>query len=164
LTTTAIRETTLADPVARRLVHLQWRELMVRYREAPPEDEGDSIPSGDFTPPAGTFLVLEEDGEPVGCGGVRPCQEDVPGTGEIKRMYVVEACRGRGLSRVLLAALEDAAARLGYARIWLETGTAQPEALALYASAGYAPIAPYGEYRDAPDVRCFQKLLPSLAS
>jgi hypothetical protein len=32
----------------------------------------------------------------------------------------------------------------------LETGRAQPEAIALYASSGYEPIAPFGYYADAP--------------
>jgi hypothetical protein len=29
--------------------------------------------------------------------------------------------------------------------------------MALYASVGYAPISPYGHYRDSPYSRCFGK-------
>ena len=55
-------------------------------------------------------------------------------------MYVVPAARGRGLARVLLAALEDAALDLGYTTVRLDTGALQPHAQALYESAGYRAI------------------------
>ena len=41
----------------------------------------------------------------------------------------------------------------------LETGTAQPEAIALYSSSGYERIPPFGYYKDEPLNRCFGKLL-----
>jgi GNAT superfamily N-acetyltransferase len=57
----------------------------------------------------------------------------------------------------LLQALEEHARSLGYRRVILETGTPQPEAMALYASEGYEPITPYGYYRESPYSRCFGK-------
>ena len=93
-------------------------------------------------PPGGTFLVIYEDGEPVAGGGVKRLSDDV---GEIKRMYVVPAARSRGLARMLLGALEDAARSLGYARVRLDTGPRQPHARALYESVGYAPIERYND-------------------
>jgi hypothetical protein len=39
----------------------------------------------------------------------------------------------------------------------LETGLAQPEAIALYTSAGYTPIAGFGHYKDAPLSRSFAR-------
>jgi GNAT superfamily N-acetyltransferase len=66
-----------------------------------------------------------------------------PGLGEIKRMYVAPHVRGRGLARRLLAALEDAAWRLGHDRVRLDTGPAQAHAKALYESAGYVEIPDY---------------------
>ena len=92
----------------------------------------------ELVPPHGTFLVgFDEDGHAV-CGGVVKRLED--GVAEIKRMYVAEHARGRGLARELLAALEDAARELGYARVRLDTGPKQPHAEALYRSAGYREI------------------------
>jgi hypothetical protein len=44
----------------------------------------------------------------------------------------------------------------------LETGTAQPEAVALYESSGYTPIPPFGYYKAEPLNRCFAKPLPGL--
>jgi GNAT superfamily N-acetyltransferase len=95
----------------------------------------------------------------VACGGVRACQDGPPGVGEIKRMYVDPVLRGRGLGRVLLAALEEEGRRLGYERLWLETGTAQPEALRLYETGGWTPIPKYGEYKHEEDSRCYQRVI-----
>jgi GNAT superfamily N-acetyltransferase len=74
-------------------------------------------------------------------------------------MYVAPAARGRGLSRLVLAALEDEARELGYSFLRLETGDRQPEAIKLYASAGYEPIARYGPFVDDPRSVCFEKRL-----
>ena len=59
----------------------------------------------------------------------------------------------------MLAALETRARNLGYHRLILETGLRQPEAMALYESAGYTELEPYGFYRTSPLSRCFEKLL-----
>jgi hypothetical protein len=41
----------------------------------------------------------------------------------------------------------------------METGTAQPEAIALYQAAGYEPVEPFGHYQDSPRNRCFGRRL-----
>jgi GNAT superfamily N-acetyltransferase len=111
-----------------------------------------------FEPPHGAFLVLRAgDGLPVGCGGV--CRFDET-RAELKRMYVAPEARGRGLGRLLLEELERAASALGYRGVVLETGDQQPEALGLYASAGYEPIPCYGVYAARPLSRCFEKRFP----
>ena len=78
---------------------------------------------------------------------------------EIKRMYVVPEARGRGVGRVLLAALEELARDLGYPVARLDTGAEQPGAQRMYERAGYAPVPDYngnpyasfwGEKRLAP--------------
>jgi len=154
-----LRATQLGDPAARALVLRQWTEICERYRIPAPCGEDNALPTGSFEPPVGTFLVGEVDGAPVACGGVRACEGGPPGVGEIKRMYVDPAVRGQGLGRVLLAALEEEGRRLGYPRLWLETGTAQPEAMQLYGTAGWVPIRRYGEYKDEDDSRCYEKVL-----
>jgi GNAT superfamily N-acetyltransferase len=82
------------------------------------------------------------------------------GLGEIKRMYVVDGHRRRGLSRLLLAELEATARAAGLGRLRLETGYAQPEAIALYETSGYRPVEKFGVYRDEPGARCYGKTLP----
>lgn len=156
---TAVRAASFEDLVARRLVFEQWSDMAERYGGPPPCDEDEALPAGPFTPPEGLFLVAERGGEAVGCGGFRPCPEAPPRTAEVKRLYVVPAARGTGVARLLMAELEVAATRAGYERIWLETGLAQPEAIALYEALGYGRIVPYGEYRDSPLSVSFSKEL-----
>jgi GNAT superfamily N-acetyltransferase len=107
-----------------------------------------------FDPPSGTFLLGLVEGEPVACGAYRRHEDEVA---EIKRMYVRAGWRRRGIARELLAELETRAAAAGYHRAVLETGLAQPEALALYPSAGWTPIPGYGHYKWSPGNRCFAK-------
>ena len=63
------------------------------------------------------------------------------------------------LSRRLLEQLEREALERGYATCRLETGIRQPEAMALYRSAGYEEMECFGAYRDAPLSRCFERRL-----
>ena len=91
--------------------------------------------------PTGTFLVGWDDAGRPACGGGVKRLDD--GVAEIKRMFVVAEARSRGHARRLLRALEDAARRLGYERVRLDTGPKQPHAVALYDSAGYRRIADY---------------------
>ena len=150
----------LSTPDARALEQACSNDIRERYGSDVPEEPLDAAP---FEPPAGTFLVayLEVDGGdvlPVGGAGIRP----VPGvdaTCELKRMYVAPEARGRGIARALLERLEEEAVDLGYTTLWLETGTEQPEAIALYESHGYEPIAGFGRYKDEPKCRSFGRTL-----
>jgi GNAT superfamily N-acetyltransferase len=117
------------------------------------------IEPGDFEPPKGDFIVaFDADGEAVGCGGWRAHGED---DAEMKRVYVRENARRRGLARMIVAAVEDSAAEAGKKRIILETGPRQPEALAMYRALGYQPITPFGDYAEADGSHHFGKELGS---
>jgi ribosomal protein S18 acetylase RimI-like enzyme len=74
-------------------------------------------------------------------------------------MFTVPAARGRGVATALLRALEDSARAAGRKRIVLETGYAQPEAIALYEKAGYRRIPDFGFYKDEPGVRSYGREL-----
>ena len=113
-----------------------------------------------FDPPEGLFLVGRLDDEPVATGAWRRSPVRVLGgtsAVEVKRMYVVPERRGLGLARAVLHALEDSVRAAGHDLVVLETGTRQPEAIALYVSEGYEPVPGFGYYRDAPLSRCFAK-------
>jgi GNAT superfamily N-acetyltransferase len=125
-----------------------------------------------FEPPAGSFFVgyveLDSRRQPVATGAWRR-HDDVEAfgtrrTAEIKRMYVVPALRTRGLARAVLSHLERTAADAGAEAMILETGTAQPEAMALYEVSGYTRIPSFGYYKDAPLNRCYAKPLPAVRS
>ncbi len=104
-----------------------------RLRASPPRLE-EVLQGG------GRVLVGYLAGEPIACGAVRIL---VPGLGEIKRMFVAPACRGRGIGRRLLLTLEGEAVERGCTRVRLDTGSRQRAALALYRSSGYAEIDDY---------------------
>jgi putative acetyltransferase len=93
------------------------------------------------------FLVARLDQRAVGCGALRRHDDEL---GEIKRMYVDRHVRGRGIGRRLLQALEAEAARQGLARVALETGDSQPEAIALYRRAGFRDCPPFASYKPDP--------------
>ena len=93
------------------------------------------------------FLLARLDGRAVGCGAIVLGRR---GEAEIKRMFVHEDARGRGVGRALLAAVEDAARREGVRLLLLETGTLNGEALGLYGCAGYRQRGPFGSYGPDP--------------
>ncbi len=115
-----------------------------------------------FEPPHGSFYVGYSGDVPIATGAWRRLDVEAFGTSataEIKRMYVAPDARGRGHARRILHHLEATAGAGGAEAMILETGLRQPEAIALYESAGYTPITAFGHYRDSPICRCFGKLL-----
>jgi GNAT superfamily N-acetyltransferase len=132
---------------------LDW-ELRERERASSTSSGSGADPVSDTA----RYLVAVLDGRVVGCGAVQTLDE---ATGEIKRMYVRPAYRGRGISRQLLAALEEMAWSSGQYVLRLEIGEFMIEAIKLFASSGYAPISAYGRYVGNPHGVCFEKHLPS---
>ena len=131
------------DPDVQRLTADQQAEVRARY-------DGKGEPG---TPPSAADISLvlvarDDEGRALGCGALRVLED---GVAEVKRMYVVQTARGRGVARAVLTGLEDAARDRGWTTLRLETGPRQPEAVALYTGAGYRPIAAFGSYVDAPD-------------
>ena len=141
-------------PDVQRLTAAQQAELRARY-------DGQGEPG---TPPSAAdvsvvLLVRDDDGTAIGCGALRDLGD---GVAEVKRMYVIPAARGRGVSRAVLRGLEDAARARGWTTLRLETGPRQPEAVGLYTGSGYRPIGPFGPYREDPaaaDSLFFERLL-----
>ena len=123
---------------------------------SPMEDDG-------FESPHGAFFLGYADGQPVAMGGwrLRPDLHVLAGqaVAEIKRMYVAPAARRRGFARRVLTTLEDTARAVGSDVMVLETGTMQPEAIALYTASGYQLVESFGHYSWSPLARCFGRLL-----
>jgi putative acetyltransferase len=149
-----VRAEPYGSPVARALTDALANELRERYGE---DGAGGEPEPSVFTPPTGYFVVAwEGDDRAVGCGGLARYDGR---KGEIRRMYVVPEARGLGVSGLVLAALENAARELGYEALRLETGDRQPEALGLYARAGFERIPCYGPYTADPHSICLGKRL-----
>jgi GNAT superfamily N-acetyltransferase len=94
-------------------------------------------------------------GRLIGCAGWRAHGDDA----ELKRMFTVEAVRGKGVARRVLAAIENSARERGFRRVILETGDKQPEAIALYEKCGYERIEDFGYYKGEPGVLSYARLL-----
>jgi putative acetyltransferase len=107
----------------------------------------------------GALLMAELDDEPVGCGAYRVI-DDLPGSAEIKRMYVTLAGRGKKIGSALLAELERAGTAFGVQRFALEMGPRQPEALRMFESAGYVVCEPWGPFIGKDLSICMEKLHP----
>jgi putative acetyltransferase len=144
--TITIARAELTDDVSRALIDSLNAELSGAYPE--PGATHFGLAPEEVTGARGAFLIVYQEGTPVGCGALRLLNA---GTAELKRMYVSPAVRGTGLGRRLVAALEAEARRLGVRRLILETGIRQAAALALYRATGFQPIPLYGEYCLSPN-------------
>ncbi|KAF1024056.1 MAG: hypothetical protein GAK30_00075 [Paracidovorax wautersii] len=129
------------DERARPLLQSLDLEYEKRYGDLRAKDDGppeiNRYPVQAFVPPLGDFLLLIRDGKTVAGGAYMSHDDD---TVEIKRGWTDATLRRQGLSRIIMAALEDSAVRQGYSRAYLSTGFRQPEAVALYLSLGYRPL------------------------
>ena len=96
--------------------------------------------ASEYAPVTGAFLLAEERGVYLGCVGVRQFSD---GIGEIKRLYVIPAARGRGVGRLLAKGIVAAAKQLGYTRLLLDTLPSMKQAQSLYVSLGFRPTAAY---------------------
>ena len=94
-----------------------------------------------------TFVTARYDDRVVGCGAFVNRQNEYA---EIKRMFVLPDYRRRKIGRKILEELERRIVVSGLRVVRLETGVSQPEALRLYARAGYRRRGVFGEYADDP--------------
>ena len=120
----------------RKLFRSYQAELLTQYRF--PDSEWQTLP-GAYSPPRGTLLLARIVGQPAGCVGLRPFP--LKGACEMKRLYVQTAFRGENLGRLLAEQIIQAARRLGYTRMRLDTHPpTMSAAVALYRRIGFAEV------------------------
>jgi GNAT superfamily N-acetyltransferase len=100
------------------------------------------------------FFVIRHQGRPAGCGGVQLFGIDYA---ELKRMYVRPPFRGLGLAKAMVDRLAEHALEHGVGLLRLETGIHQRAAIALYERMGFRGIPPFGDYKDDPLSRFYEK-------
>ena len=142
------------SPDGRSALRAYASELARRWPEKAPDPSWEqaliAADSLTLAPPSGVLVIAKQGDRVVGCAGLRFEGADVPpGAGEIKRMWVDPATRGRGLGTRLLAHLTDLAREAGLRRLVLDTADDLTEARALYAREGFVETEPYNANPDA---------------
>ena len=137
---------------ARRALRAYFDDVASRHygRQATEDEIAAAMredPSDDLAPPHGLILVAHENGDVLGCAGLRL----LPGRiAEVTRVFVVPAARRRGLGSRLLSCLEDHAHGHRVSTLRLDTRRDLTEARRLYARHGYREVPPFshGPYAD----------------
>lgn len=115
------------------------------------EEELRNLP-GYYARPKGCLLVAKTKKELAGTVAVRPLGD---GICEMKRLFVREKYRGRGLGRQLVDRVLSEARAIGYQRMRLDTLAKMTAAMTLYKSAGFVVIPAY-YHNPLPDVVYFE--------
>jgi ribosomal protein S18 acetylase RimI-like enzyme len=124
----------------RKLFHeyASWVEISLCFQNF--DKEVAELP-GAYAPPSGRLFLAIDGDDVMGCVALRKIGE---GIGEMKRLYVRPAFRGRGLGRTLTEKVIAEAMHIGYARLRLDTLPGRmDQAIAMYRSFGFREIAPY---------------------
>jgi carbonic anhydrase len=103
------------------------------------DQEMASLP-GAYATPEGRLFFAEVDGQPAGCVGVRSFAE---GICEMKRLYVEPEMRGLGVGNALALAAINAAKKIGYKRLLLDTLPSMRMAVKLYRELGFTEAPAY---------------------
>jgi GNAT superfamily N-acetyltransferase len=129
------------DPMIEKMVADYLAELLLVMPDFDPTRAAPTVPS-DFDWPNGSFVLVRVETEPIACGALRRLSRDI---GELRRMWVGPAWRGRGAGRLLLGALEDLAKEMQLTELRLDTNRKLGTAIALYRSAGFVEVQRYND-------------------
>jgi putative acetyltransferase len=117
------------------------------YQESMYPPESNHLDSLDeLSKPNVAFLAAYADSETCGIGAVKV----LSGYGEIKRLYVPEKHRGKGIAKEIVEELESCLVKRSIFTVRLETGIHQREAIDLYKKLGYSETAQFGDYTKDP--------------
>jgi putative acetyltransferase len=141
-----IRVDDLSGPEIRGLLE----EHLANMRRISPPESTHALPLDGLRQPGITCWTVWENGELLGCGALKELDEQ---HGEIKSMRTVSRHLRKGVAKAVLAHIIGEAARRGYRRLSLETGSMEAfePARQLYARAGFTFCAPFADYREDPN-------------
>jgi putative acetyltransferase len=133
------------------------RHLAFAKAVTPPEDV-HALELDGLLDASVTFFSLRDEGRLLGVGAIKQLD---PGHAELKSMHTVAEARRRGVGRAIVEHLLGVAAERGVSRVSLETGAmdAFAPARSLYASMGFEPCGPFGDYAVSPNSSFMTKVL-----
>lgn len=134
-----IREYT--DWCRERYAEVQWF-VAAAFGHQSLEQEMLDLPAK-YGPPDGLALLARDGQDIVGCGAYR---RTGPSVCEMKRVFVPDRHKGKGIGRRLCEDLITSARDKNYRRMQLDTTNRMTEAIALYRSLGFVTCAPYQHY------------------
>jgi len=136
------------------LTGLEIRELLQEHlasmRVHSPPESVHALPIEGLRRPEITFWSVWENGELLGCGALKELDSQ---HGEIKSMRTASRHVRKGVAQTLLQYIIGEAARRGYRRLSLETGSMQAfePARQLYACSGFTFCGPFADYVEDPN-------------
>jgi GNAT superfamily N-acetyltransferase len=137
-----LRPEPAASADAQWLLARYFQEIDDRFESGLDRDALLATSPEELSPPDGLFIAGRLAGQPVACGALKSVE---PGVADIKRMWVGDAVRGRGVGRRLLRRLVAEARAMGLRRVRLDTNRALTEAIALYRSEGFVEVAAFND-------------------
>lgn len=133
------------DPKQMEVIDLIRR--LDEYQESMYPPESNHLdPIDELSKPSVHFLAAFDGSKVCGIGAVKIFSD----YGEIKRVYVPESYRGKGIAKDIMRRLENRLVERSVFIARLETGIHQHQAINLYEKLGYSEIAPFGDYLDDP--------------
>ena len=99
-------------------------------------------------------IIIYDNSAPIACAAFKKYDKECA---EVKRVFIKEKYRGKGISKKLMKQLEAKAKEKGYKYLILESGEPLVSAMALYRKIGYEVIPNYGQYKNMPDSICMKK-------
>jgi len=131
------------------IIQLLREHLQGVAQHSPPESI-HALDLDELRRPDISFWSVWHDGQLMGCGALKEIDRR---HGEIKSMRTSAAHLRKGVAARLMQHILDEAARRGYERVSLETGSLDAFAPArrLYARFGFVPCGPFDGYVEDPN-------------
>jgi len=117
--------------------YAQWLNLDLCFQNI--DDELDSFPEK-YKEPDGAFIIAKENNNIIGYVGIRKLE---PGICEMKRLFVSDNNKGKGIGEKLVETIIDEAKTKKYEKIRLDTIDTMAAALNIYYKNGFYKTEPY---------------------
>lgn len=109
------------------------------------DPEVDQMYESYHNPESAFFVVIDEQGQVAGCGGIGPLSDAGSAYCELKKMYFYPHIRGKGLGRQLVQKCIETARSKNYQYCYIESLESMEKAVRLYKYFGFTHLkAPIG--------------------